>query len=784
VRTEAMLADAAMSASLDGVAVLDEDFEYVTVNSAYADLYDLDDGDVLIGEAWRCRAYLENEARFESEIHPRLSDEGRWRGQTEGVRTDGSRFPEEISVAALDVGGYVVVVRDVSERQTYEERLEALHVGTRRLFAADDRAAVLSAAVEVGADVLDEPITCAWVPGEDGLEPAAATPEATAFATEQGLDGIPALPEDSAEAAIFRAGEIRVVEHGTLDSPAAPGFELGTVIFLPLDEHGLVALSSRGDREVPEHDRYIADIFVRNAVAALDAVEREGRLRRREERLRTVVENAPLVLYVYDADGTLTRLEGKGLETFPLPPEQMLGETVFDLFAGNDPVMAATDRVLEGESVSFTAELMGRVFEFSSHPVVEDGEVQRVVGVAFDVTGRARYRDRVEALHASTREMLSASTPAEVSEVVVETARTVLDQPMTGVWLAAEGDTPRLDPVVATDEARDLLGELPTFSPGDSLAWRAYETGETRKYGDLSDTPGRYNADTKLQSELVVPIGEVGVLTCGATVPDAFDDTDVTLANLLAANAATAIERVRREEALERQTDRMEFFNSILRHDVLNGMTVIRARGEMLADTLDADQGRSHAETVVRWADDVTDVVRRVRTVIETLTGETDPELHDVDLSAVLVDEVDRVRSTYESVTVRVDVPDGLHVHADELLGEVLGNLVTNAVEHNDPADLTVAVSAERRDDEVRVCVADDGSGVPPEHRESIFRRGETGHAKSSGSGFGLFFVDTMVEAYGGSIRVEDSDMGGAAFVLTLPAGQQGNVGGANRSTE
>ncbi|EMA28366.1 ATP-binding protein [Haloarcula japonica] len=52
---------------------------------------------------------------------------------------------------------------------------------------------------------------------------------------------------------------------------------------------------------------------------------------------------------------------------------------------------------------------------------------------------------------------------------------------------------------------------------------------------------------------------------------------------------------------------------------------------------------------------------------------------------------------------------------------------------------------------------------------ESIFRRGETGHVKSTGSGFGLFFVDSMVEEYGGTVWVEDNEPTGAVFVIELP---------------
>jgi signal transduction histidine kinase len=71
------------------------------------------------------------------------------------------------------------------------------------------------------------------------------------------------------------------------------------------------------------------------------------------------------------------------------------------------------------------------------------------------------------------------------------------------------------------------------------------------------------------------------------------------------------------------------------------------------------------------------------------------------------------------------------------------------------------------------VRVADDGPGVPDELKDAVFRRDETGMTETAvGSGFGLFFVDQMMDRYGGSVRIEDNEPRGAVFVLELrPAG-------------
>ncbi len=84
----------------------------------------------------------------------------------------------------------------------------------------------------------------------------------------------------------------------------------------------------------------------------------------------------------------------------------------------------------------------------------------------------------------------------------------------------------------------------------------------------------------------------------------------------------------------------------------------------------------------------------------------------------------------------------------------------------------TVKVACRRVDPFVEVSVEDDGSGVDPAERKAIFTMGIRGAGTDrTGSGIGLAVVKAIAERSGGDVRVESSSLGGARFVLRVPAG-------------
>lgn len=225
----------------------------------------------------------------------------------------------------------------------------------------------------------------------------------------------------------------------------------------------------------------------------------------------------------------------------------------------------------------------------------------------------------------------------------------------------------------------------------------------------------------------------------------------------------------RRTGQLERRAEQREFFNSVLRHDVLNGMNVIRGRAEYLVDELDDEAEREQAETIRKWAEEIIEVIDHVRSILRTIDTEDGQDLEPVDVASVATTEAERVRAAYPETSVEVDVPSGLSVRANDLLSTVISNLLTNAVEHDDPDGLTLRVTAEDRGDAVRLRVADTGSGIPDDRKEAVFERDESTRDGTERGGLGLYMVQTLVTTYGGEVWIEDNDPAGTVVCMDLP---------------
>lgn len=141
-----------------------------------------------------------------------------------------------------------------------------------------------------------------------------------------------------------------------------------------------------------------------------------------------------------------------------------------------------------------------------------------------------------------------------------------------------------------------------------------------------------------------------------------------------------------------------------------------------------------------------------------------------VPVQVLVEDAVAAIAASANSRDVRVETRSTTRVEIDVdrvRIGQVLGNLLTNAVRHT-PSGGTVTIEAtEVGSSAVAIVVADTGPGLG-ESPEQVFDRFHAS-ADSGGSGLGLTIARQLVEAHGGTLDAANAPSGGATFTVRLP---------------
>jgi signal transduction histidine kinase len=263
-------------------------------------------------------------------------------------------------------------------------------------------------------------------------------------------------------------------------------------------------------------------------------------------------------------------------------------------------------------------------------------------------------------------------------------------------------------------------------------------------------------------------------------------------------------EKTRRlEQALarSRELDRLKSnFLATVSHELRTPLTSIIGYSEMLAEGLAGPlngEQEAYVKTIYGKGEQLLALITGLLDLTKMESGTMRLRQGDVQLAQVLTDVV----STLAPVARKKGVELALSVSDDtartgmdgdaERLRQVFTNLVDNAVKFT-PAGGHVrlaarVVEASDVDDgpaillapvrkELEVVIADSGIGIPSRERERVFdpfyQIDSSSTRQHGGTGLGLSIVKRIVEAHGGSVRIEENEPTGAAFVVTFPSAQ------------
>lgn len=203
-------------------------------------------------------------------------------------------------------------------------------------------------------------------------------------------------------------------------------------------------------------------------------------------------------------------------------------------------------------------------------------------------------------------------------------------------------------------------------------------------------------------------------------------------------------------------------------HDFKNPISTILNAAELLAEAPPTVDRSRYVDIIRRSVHQMTGMTAEL---LDYCRGVSRLDLQKVGVEALLTELDASVPGRSRTVEVARDLAytGEVVIDRDRFL-RLLQNLVKNAVEASQEGSI-VTVRVERRDDDVVFCISDTGCGIPPDLVATIFEPFVT-HGKSDGTGLGMAIVKSIVDAHGGSIRV-DSTLGvGTRVEVALPAEQ------------
>ncbi|RRJ30325.1 bacterio-opsin activator domain-containing protein [Halocatena pleomorpha] len=203
-----------------------------------------------------------------------------------------------------------------------------------------------------------------------------------------------------------------------------------------------------------------------------------------------------------------------------------------------------------------------------------------------DITKRKQREEALATLQETTRDFLYAETPQEIANHIVDDVSSVLDVTASAVY-QFDPDRNVLEPVAQSSPMERLHGPLPAV-PADAATLPSYSFVEDDAlfFADVHDSPRLENQATDVRSGAYIPLGDHGVFVAGSSAVGQFDAVTRELADLLAATAEAALDRIRRERRLREQERELQHRNTEL--------TALNQINEIIRDI---DQALVQAET-------------------------------------------------------------------------------------------------------------------------------------------------------------------------------------------
>ncbi|MHA2493954.1 MAG: PAS domain S-box protein [Candidatus Hodarchaeales archaeon] len=466
--------------------------------------------------------------------------------------------------------------------------------------------------------------------------------------------------------------------------------------------------------------------------AALDITDRK----RAEERFRSIYEQSPIAIEIYNREGELIDANPECLRLFGI--DSLTEVKGFKLFEDPNLPINAKKRLLKGEPIAYETE-----FDFElvkKHNLYQTSKT----GQSF-----------VDVLITPLKENEAGEQPSGYLVQVIDITerkqaemayQSVIESMVHGITIYQEGRF-----VFANRAMKEITGyrieELLAFSDEETIGLVHPDDLEflmkrQRDWQEGKPVHARYS------HRLIRKDGTLRWIE-GFTNPVEFQGKAATQQTIVDIS-----DRKQAQELLQQQKKELSDFVHTMAHDLRTQLLSV----EGYAETLQEEYNRAFVEKIQYLAQHMGQLLRRSVALADS--GLVIERTADVDLTQ-LVQEISET-----AIPNNIDfVVDDLPIIAGdrEKLAQVFQNLFENAATHGNPTKITVQRQKGERGTEIQI--ANDGKPISSEHRSKIFQRGFS--TQEERSGLGLAIVQKLVAAHGWHIRLADTPE--TAFIIRIP---------------
>ena len=372
-----------------------------------------------------------------------------------------------------------------------------------------------------------------------------------------------------------------------------------------------------------------------------------------------------------------------------------------------------------------------------------------------------------------------------VLQEVADSAREVIGARYAALGVLNEAGT-GLGLFVTSGLTRDQHAKIGALPQGKGILGLLIRDPRPLRVADLSHHPQSYGFPAHhppMRSFLGVPItgrhGPIGnlYLTEKESAPE-FSEEDETIAIMLAAQAAGAVENARLNEEAQRllgevrtlQQSRDRFYATI-NHELRNALTAVYGWSDLLI---------RRGTDLPRAAHEVYESAERTLTLLNDLldlsrldASRLQPIVREADARQIVHEAIQAVLPAASERGVRLEstaaADGGLNCRTDPgRVRQILINLLTNAVRHS-PDGEAVMIELKLTDQHLRIDVVDRGEGLTAEEQAVIFDAFVRGGAENErGTGLGLTLSRQLARLLGGELKVQSAPGNGARFIVEL----------------